>query len=426
MTVSTRPSTSTVDRPPTISSVFRVRYGLWFPLMVYALTRGLDAVFIVLAGHHQVALGGLDPDYHLSFPSAADPGYGVVATNWDGQWYQLIADQGYPRQLPVDGHGHGHVTMNSWAFFPLFPLSAALLSRLTGLGFTTVAPLLDVTLGALALLVMYRLISRSINRFAASATVLMTSAFMSAPAMQLSYTEGLALFLVCLSLLLLRARLYAGFALAALALSLTRPIALVFVPIVVAHWLARRRNPEDDSFSTQRRRVALLVPWCVAVTCLWPLTAAAVTGDLGAYTKTVAAWKLYQRNILVFSWLGREVRDHGLALGGLLCVALSVLLVFAVRRPAARAWGVEVRTWAWAYPAYIFTVTAPGPSIVRYMLLAFPLMWPIPDPVISPKAARVQRRIVLPVLVLLSLLLQWYWISNYVVIQNQPHRGPFP
>jgi len=196
MTVSTRPSTSTVDRGPAVSSVFRVRYGLWFPLLVYALTRGLDIVFIVLAGHHQVALAALDPNYHLSFPSPADPGYGVVATNWDGQWYQLIAQQGYPRQLPVDAQGH--VTMSPWAFFPLFPLSAALLSRLTGLGFTTVAPLLNVTLGALALLVMYRLLSRTSNRFAASATVLVTSAFMSAPAMQLSYTEGLALLLVCL------------------------------------------------------------------------------------------------------------------------------------------------------------------------------------------------------------------------------------
>jgi hypothetical protein len=53
-------------------------------------------------------------------------------------------------------------------------------------------------------------------------------------------------------------------------------------------------------------------------------------------------------------------------------------------------------------------------------------MWPVPDRVISPPVARLQRMIVLPVVTVLGLLLQWYWISEYLVIYNQPHRGPFP
>src|SRR3954454_24931972 len=275
MTVWTRPSVSTVDADVPAERSRWNGYALWFPLLVYALTRALDAVFVIIAGHRQVALAGFDPNYHLSFPSPADPGYGVVATNWDGQWYRLIAEQGYPLDLPVDVHGH--VLMNSWAFFPLFPVSAGLLSRVTGLGFTTVAPLLNLALGAVAVLVMYRLLASRLNRFAASATVVVTCVFMSAPAMQLSYTEGLALLLVCLSLLLLQSRQYGWLAVTALALSLTRPIALALVPVVVAHWLARRRDPDDETFPSERRRVALLVPWCVAVTGLWPLIAALVT-----------------------------------------------------------------------------------------------------------------------------------------------------
>jgi hypothetical protein len=198
------------------------------------------------------------------------------------------------------------------------------------------------------------------------------------------------------------------------------------VPVVVAHWLARYRDPGDRSFSTERWRVAVLVPWCGAVTALWPLIGAVVTGNLLAYPKTMAAWKVYGGNIPIGSWFGREIRDHGVVLGLLLCLVVPALLVFVVRRPAARAWGPEVRAWAWAYPAYLFAVTAPGPSIVRYVLLAFPLMWPLPDRVISPPVATVQRMIVLPVVAVLGLLLQWYWISEYVVIYNQPHRGPFP
>jgi hypothetical protein len=424
VTVWARSSVATTEAGAGARSRLRDHYALWFPLLAYALTRALDAVFIVLAGRNQVAMTGVDPNYHLVYPSPADPGYGVVATNWDGQWYRLIAEQGYPLQLPTDAAGH--VVMNSWAFYPLDPVTAGLISRATGLGFTTVAPLLNLVLGAIAVLVMYRLLSGTLNRFAASATVVVTCAFMSAPAMQLSYTEGLALLMVCLSLLLLRTRHYGWFAVAALGLSLTRPIALALVPVVVAHWLARRRDPEDDTFPTERRRVALLVPWCVAVTGLWPLIAALATGDLFAYPKTMAAWKVYGQNIPIGSWFGREMRDRGPVLGLLLCLIVPALVAYVVSRRPARAWGPEVRTWAWAYPAYLFAVTAPGPSIVRYLLLAFPLMWPVPDADLAPAAARLQRRVVLPAVVVAGLLLQWYWISQYVVIYNQPHRGPFP
>jgi hypothetical protein len=418
------PPVSAVHADSPVRKALRDRYALWFPLLVYAVTRAIDALFIVALAHRQVAMTGVDPNIHLVFPSPADPGYGVVATNWDGQWYRLIAEQGYPLDLPVDATGH--VVMNSWAFFPLFPLSAGLLSRLTGLDFTTVAPLLNLVLGAIAVLVMYRLLRMSLSRFAASATVVVACAFMSAPAMQLSYTEGLALLLVCLSLLLLRTRHYGWLAVAALALSLTRPIALALVPVVAAHWLARRRDPEDETFARERWRVALLVPWCVAVTGLWPLIAAAVTGDLFAYPKTMSAWKVYGSNIPIGSWFGRQIRDHGLVLGLLLCLLVPILLLYVVRRPAARAWGPEVRTWAWAYPAYLFAVTAPGPSIVRYLLLAFPLMWPVPDRDLAPTAAALQRWLVLPAVAVVGVLLQWYWIAEYVVIHNSPHRGPFP
>ncbi len=53
-------------------------------------------------------------------------------------------------------------------------------------------------------------------------------------------------------------------------------------------------------------------------------------------------------------------------------------------------------------------------------------MWPVPDRVLDATAARLQRLVVLPALVLAGLVLQWYWIAEYLVIHNQPHRGPFP
>jgi hypothetical protein len=396
---------------------------VWFPLLVYALTRAADAVFIVLAGRSQILLTWREPSRRLRYPSPADPGYGVVASNWDGWWYRYIAEFGYPEQLPIDALGQ--VPTNPWAFFPLYPMSVRGLMNLTGLPFTTVGPALNLVLGALAILLLHRLLSETLNRFAASVTTLLTCTYMAAPAMQLAYTESLALLLICLALWLLRHRHYAGFALAALALALTRPIALALAPVVVAHWLARRRDPDPASFPTSERvRVGLLLPWCVAVTGLWPAIAAVVTGRPTAYLDTLDAWSTYRYHTPVLGWIEREWRDRGW-FGALLCVALPVLLVVVVRRSAARAWGPEVRTWAWAYPAYLFAVTAPSPSIVRYLLLAFPLMWPVPDPEPSRLARRVQWAVV-AVLAVGGLLLQWQWISQYVVISNSPHRGPFP
>ena len=113
MTVGTSPAVSAIEGGSHAGKALRLPYGLWFPLLVYALTRAIDAVFIVIAGHRQVAMIGLDPSYLLSFPSPAAPSYGDVATNWDGQWYRLIAQQGYPHHLPLDAHGH--VLMNPWA-----------------------------------------------------------------------------------------------------------------------------------------------------------------------------------------------------------------------------------------------------------------------------------------------------------------------
>jgi hypothetical protein len=401
----------------------RVPYDVWFPLLVFTVTRALDAAMVEVASRHQVALVGADPSYHLNYSSPADPGYALIAANWDGQWYRLIANAGYPLHLPVGPTGH--VAMSTWAFYPLYPLSAALLSRMTGLPFTTVGPVLNLALGAAAVLLMYRLLRRTTSAFVASATTLLTCTFMAAPALQLDYTESLALLLVCLALTLLQDRRYAGFALSALALALTRPIALALVPVVAAHWWVRDRGADRGRFPTKERwRVGLLVPWCVAVTGIWPLVAAVVTRDTHAYLETMSAWKAYQHNTPIISWLGYVWRGNGVA-GLVVCAVATALLVLAVRRPAARAWGVEVRTWAWAYPAYLVIAAAPGPSVIRYLLLAFPLLWPWPEVESYDNAGRLQRGAVV-VLAPAGLVLQWIWISVFVVITHTPHHGPFP
>jgi hypothetical protein len=212
-------------------------FTIWYPLALYAATRLVDTVFILIAARHQIALSGHLNGYQLTLPSPASPGYGTVASNWDGQWYLTIATGGYPRTIPRDPAGHA--LQNQWGFYPAYPLIVGAIMRISGLGFTVVAPILSFLLGAAAMIVMFRLINQTAGRFAASATVLLTSTYMAAPAMQIAYTESLALLLICTALLLIRNRRYGWLIPVLVTLALTRAVALAFVPVLVAHGICR-------------------------------------------------------------------------------------------------------------------------------------------------------------------------------------------
>ena len=73
----------------------RPHFGTWFPLSVFALTRLIDFVMISLSARTQVALTHTLPGYYVYTPTPASPGYLDAITNWDGQWYQRIVEQGY-------------------------------------------------------------------------------------------------------------------------------------------------------------------------------------------------------------------------------------------------------------------------------------------------------------------------------------------
>src|SRR5690606_30203783 len=102
----------------------------------------------------------------------------------------------------------GAVTQNAWAFFPLYPGIVRLLSTVTGLGWTSVAPTLSLACGGAAMLVVHRLVARTGRLLTARrpglplATVAVVSVFPSAPVLQVAYTESLALLLVASTLYL--------------------------------------------------------------------------------------------------------------------------------------------------------------------------------------------------------------------------------
>jgi len=390
---------------------------LGFALGIYALTRLFTVVAVVIAGRHQIALPFSVPAYHSSVATGADPGYWTITTNWDGQWYRDIATHGYPGVLPRGASGQ--VLTNAWGFYPLYPLLVGALMWVTGLSFTVVGPAVSVILGAMAVVVLFRLVQDTMGATAARLATVLTCTFMSAPVLQIAYTESLALLLVCSSLLLLRRRRYAWTALVIVLLALTRNVVLAMAPVILLHGVVRWRSRADDEFATPDRwKVGSLAVLCVASTGLWPGIAAAVTGDPSAYISTMSAWG-GQLGVLG-AWPRTFWAIAGPA-GLILFLMLLVLLVVFLARPAARRWGPELWGWAVSYPAYLLLAAGGGSSTPRHWLLAFPLCLLVVDRV-NVLRRRFVRAWIVGLTICGGLAVQWVWVANFLIVTDPAHQ----
>lgn len=340
-------------------------------LIVYGAARAVSALIFVVVASHQAANPWTD----------AAPSYSAYTGGmWDAGWYRQIADNGYPETLPRDADGT--VQQNAWAFFPLYPLLVRALTGLTGLGWDVVAPTLSLLLGGAAMLTIYRLVEEGAPALAARrpglglATVAVASTFVAAPVLQVGYTESLALLLVSSALLLVVRGRYLWAVPVVLALGFTRPVALPIACVVVWHGvmiLVRRRKelpPAAPQPATVARWAVLLVT-AVAAGFVWPVVCRLVTGVPDAYFLTQEAWRGTGAVVPVVPWF--TVADWLFGdVGAWLLVALLVVIAVVVLWPGARL-GPEMQAWTGAYLAYLVLVLEPGTSLVRFLLLAFPL-----------------------------------------------------
>ncbi|MDT9593811.1 hypothetical protein RDV89_12080 [Nocardioides zeae] len=367
------------------------------------LTRAVDVVLLVVLGRDQVALD-VGQGFYLVEPTPADPGYFSVVTNWDGQWYRTIAEEGYPSELPLSPTT-GEVAQNPWAFYPALPLLARLVMT-TGVPFGVAASTISLLASTLALVLLYRLLAARGGRYVALLTVAALSASPTAAVLQTAYTEGLSLLLVVLALQALVARRYGALAVVAVALALTRPVVLALVPVILVHaYLRWRRDP------TFGRRDAARIAGTVAVTGLsfgiWPLVAALRTGRADAYLATQQAWILDDTPWQ--TWGAQLLGAFGAnAASGVAMVALLVAAI--VLQPAARVWPTEVRAWVLAYGAYLLVTTRPTPSIARYCLLLLVVWWPFPT--LGRTWHRAAQAALLGAVLLVGALAQYAWLED--------------
>ena len=204
--------------------------------LVYLALRAVSAVLLVLASRDQVVM--LD----WTGPSVEPIDMTVL---WDGSWYRYIAEHGYPHVLPVDATS-GHVAQNAWAFYPLFPLLARMLMAASGLGFPVVASSLSLVCGLGAAVIMGRLLAEKVGDRVALATVAVWGAFPAAVALQIAYTEAIAMLVLCAVLWALVRRNWIVVGALGLLLGVTRPIAVpVAVVVAVLLWLRWRRRAAD-------------------------------------------------------------------------------------------------------------------------------------------------------------------------------------
>jgi hypothetical protein len=386
------------------------------PLTIFLVTRVIDGLMIAWFAREQVSSSSTG-GWFVVRPTPASPGYLTALTNFDGQWYQQIAEHGYPTSLPMDG---GQVAQNPWAFYPLFPGLVRGLMTLTGLSFAAAATLVSMTCGAAAVCLIYRLLLRTGSRFAATATVLALCTYAAAPVLQAAYTESLALLEIAVVVWGLQGRRYGIVAVATLALSLTRPIVLPVALLIAVHGLVRWRRQPDEFPVRERWSCAGAAGFAVASFAIWPAVAAVVTGRPDAYLATQRAWVIRASEGGYESWLTHVIGHGGFTAGvaGLVALAVLGLLLFSRR---AVAWGTDWRAWCGSYALFLFLTTRPIASVFRMALLAVIPWWPVPVPADQPAPrARVQL-MVFAGIAAFGLATQWLWVQWFFI----PRVGSF-
>ena len=340
-------------------------------LAIYAISRLVALLGIWVAAHYYQSPAGVG---HL------DPGLSDMFRLWDTEWYRRIVTEGYPIPLPADPET-GQITYSAWAFFPLFPALVRLLMA-TGLSFTAAAIVLNLALGAIAVLLVWKVLS--FPGHAASQPARERLAFVAAalwcfyPAtgvMLLPYTEALATVLIAAALLMLMRGRYLTVAVIAVLLGFTRGVAAPLGLAVLAHlWLRYRADKESGSAPFGHDRIRIVV-MCLATGIsgvAWPVTVGYLSGLPDAFFQVQAAWGQRPDQgpfVLWFSWAWEQ--------RGLLAIVVMVALVatyLALVLGRHGAWiPLEVRMWALMYPLYLFAVVRPITSMWRFLLLDFPL-----------------------------------------------------
>ena len=344
----------------------------------------------------------------------ANPSFLDLTTAWDGTWYWYIAVNGYPSSLPVGADGV--VETNQWAFLPVFPYLAKLLT-LGVLDWRVAALLLSTAAGFAAALLLGALLLPHLGR---SRTLFAVAVFSFAPLsflLQSAYAESLGLAFLLAALVLVDRRRYAAAILPALLLAFTRPGVLALALAVGLQLVLRLVRARRGGPALPRRELvagALLAAVATVSGFAWSGIAALATGRADAYFATEGAWRalwMPHSAIVLFEpwwfaatfWTGRVA---GSAAAPFLAPLVLVVVVggfaAALTTRRVRRLGSTSVLWCASYALYLLAVFFPQSSVFRLLMP----MAPLAGAVVPARAG--PRALVLIGCVLLQAL--WIWV----------------
>lgn len=349
----------------------------------------------------------------------AEPGLADFIVGWDAQWYWLVAEAGYPSDLPLTESGE--VAENAWAFMPVFAFAAKAIGFLFG-SWGMGAFLISFVAGYFACLALHRLLRDRIGQRAAMWAVVFFASGPIAAMFQVGYAETLFLLLLFLALDATVRRHYVWLYLLIPVMAFTRPGILAFALYLGLHGILRWWHRREDPLPP-REIVHIIALGALATVAgfSWQVIAGVVTGDPGAYLATELAWR---RNWLVGGvdgfipfegwiqasqfWFGQWglPTSWGPVVLALLVVAVGAALIYL---PQARALGPDLRLWSASYLLYLLAVFFPQSSTFRLLLPLSPAWGALAVP-----RSRLWRVGVLAACV----LGQWLWIHHVYALGN--------
>lgn len=377
--------------------------------VIYLVARLITTVLLIVAASLSTPLSRF----------GAEAGLADFVVGWDAQWYWLVAESGYPAELPLTQSGE--VAENAWAFMPVFAYAAKALGFLLG-SWGAGAFVLSLVAGYLACLALHRLLRVRVGGSAATWAVVFFAAGPLAAMFQVGYAETLFLLLLFLALDAMTRRRYVWLYLLIPVMAFTRPGILAFALYIGLHGIVRWVRRRDDPLAG--REVAHILALGTLATATgfgWQVIAGIVTGDPGAYLATELAWRRHwivggvegfvpfegwgQASQFWFGHWGLPPEAGPVTLVILVLGAAAALLYL----PQVRALGADLRLWSASYLLYLLAVFFPQSSTFRLLLPLSPLWGAVAVP-----RSRAWRLSV----VALCLVGQWLWIYPMYALGN--------
>lgn len=417
----------------TPKAVRRYAHIVLVPLVILTITQLLFALFLDSSKHEQFDLPVYtDPDVfggHLRLdPLTGGSSHVDFASQWDGQWYRQIVEEGYPAELPRDEQGS--IIANRWAFYPLYPSLVRGLMAVTGLPFATAGMILSLGFTLFGLVFLYGWITRATgSRWAGTIAVGSIALAPAAFVFGATYTEGLTLALL-VPLLWMVSR---GWVLRAIPLvvvlgftrNIVPPLLIVGLLYAVITGLTYLRSTGLSARAalTENKgdvaRYLALGLTTSASALFWPAWVGLATGVSTAYMETYSAWFGQSTTFTWFtaapfsSWPNHH---FGTAAFALLVLIVATYLAFNRRY----TYPLVLRLFPLALALYIFVFTGPAGSEWRYLTMGF-FLFPFTQ-VPTGRTARGLYFLMVGLFVVGALWFAHDWLNTYWIMKPGSYR----